>query len=514
MITGFTHPRQVAMVDPDRPAVTMFSGESVSYASLVERADRAAQLFHSLGIEPGDTVAFLIENSVRMAELCWAAKNSGLYYVCISTQLNAGDCRYIVENSEARLVVTSRALWSVAEHLPSSIPIVSIDGAVGRASCYETLLATQPAKPVPGRGRGASMLYSSGTTGRPKGVRIPLDALPPETAPRRQKMLADAFGFAPDMIFINPAPLYHVAPLRMMMAAQRLGGTAIVFPRFDAEDVLAAIERHGGTHGSFVPTMFVRMLRLPEDARQRYDLSSMRVAIHSAAPCPPDVKRRMIEWWGPVIYEMYGGTEAIGHTIIGPEEWLSHPGSVGRCPPGCLMEIRDAGGKELPVGETGGVYFRNATRFSYFKDDAKTAEAVASDGFATYGDIGHVDADGYLYLTDRKAHMIISGGVNIYPQEAENVLAEHPAIADVAVIGVPDEEFGEQVKAVVELFEMPADPSRLEADIIAFCRARLTTIKCPRSVTFVEKLPRNDLGKIAKQEVRKPFWAAHDTVTG
>jgi long-chain acyl-CoA synthetase len=325
-------------------------------------------------------------------------------------------------------------------------------------------------------------------------------------------MMVEDFAFEAGMVFLTPAPLYHAAPLRMMMAVQRLGGTVIAFSKFDEVGVLEAIPRFSATHGFFVPTMFVRMLRLPPESRAAVDLSSLRVAIHAAAPCPAPIKHRMIEWWGPVIYEVYGGTEAVGHTVISPQDWLAHPGSVGRPPAGCRLEVRNDAGRVLGPGETGLVYFANGNRFAYYKDAQKTAETCTVDGFATFGDIGHVDEAGYLYLTDRKADMIISGGVNIYPQEAERVLLGHPAVADVAIFGIPDEEFGEQVKALIETFEPPADAQGLEREILDYCRAHLSPIKCPRSVEFVDRLPRNDLGKIAKHELKRHYWRDRATL--
>ena len=511
----FSHPRDVAALHPDKPALVLVgeTDRSLTYLALVERSDRAARLFRSLGVQPGQTVAFLLENSIHLPELCWAAKNSGLHYVCISNQLNAADVGYILGNSEAQVLVTSRRMLAVVRDLAgNSLPVLLVDGVADGLLNYEALLMAEAPLPLEDQSRGASMLYSSGTTGQPKGVRVTLEGASPALAPRRQKMLVEEFGFGGDMVFANPAPLYHAAPLRMMMAVHRLGGTAICFDRFDPESTLSAIAHYRATHGFFVPTMFIRMLRLPDTERAAHDISSMRVAIHGAAPCPPEIKRQMIRWWGPVIYEIYGGTEGMGHTMITPSDWLAHPGSVGRPPAGCRLEIRSEGGEPLPPGETGLVYFDNGSRFSYFKDVGKTSEARSSDGYATFGDVGHVDADGFLYLTDRKSHMIISGGVNIYPQEAENVLIAHPAVADVAVIGIPDEEYGEQVKAIVEPIEMPSDPVALEAELLAHCRENLSGLKCPRSVDFIRSLPRNDLGKVAKHELRKPYWAGRETL--
>ena len=356
------------------------------------------------------------------------------------------------------------------------------------------------------------MLYSSGTTGRPKGVRVTLPDEPPESPPRRLTMLRQTFGLAEDTVLVSPGPLYHAAPGRFMMSVLRVGGTVVSFRRFDAEGTLRAIEEFRATHCVLVPTMFIRMLALPEEIRSRYDVSSLRSAVHMAAPCPIAVKEQMIDWWGPVIDEMYSGTEAVGHTIIRSSEWLEHKGSVGCATTGCEIRILDENGTTLPPRERGQIYMRNGHRFEYHKDPGKTEAAYATDGWATLGDIGYLDEDNYLYLTDRKANMIISGGVNIYPQEAENVLLEHPAVADVAVIGIPDPEFGEQVKAVVELKQPVGDEADMALELIGWCRSRLSRIKCPRSVDFVESLPRNESGKLMKRLVKETYWAGRDSL--
>src|SRR5690606_18528510 len=364
------------------------------------------------------------------------------------------------------------------------------------------------AEPLDEEVEGAWMFYSSGTTGRPKGILQPLSGAPFGSAlPALATAMQLMWGFSGDTRYLCPAPLYHAAPLGWTTSVQRLGGTAVVMERFDAEEALALIERHRITHAQLVPTHFVRMLKLPEERRRAYDLSSLQLAIHAAAPCPVEVKEQMLEWWGPIVHEYYARSEGNGLCAIGPEEWLEHRGSVGR-PIGATVHILDEEGNELPPGEPGQVWFESGTVFEYHNDPAKTASAFNDKGWSTLGDVGYLDEDGYLYLTDRISHMIISGGVNIYPQEVENLLTMHPAVADVAVIGVPDPEMGEQVKAVVQ----PADPSQagpeLEAELIAACRERLAGYKCPKSVDFVDELPRLPTGKLLKRELRQRYWPA------
>jgi long-chain acyl-CoA synthetase len=504
------HPRLHAARDPAKPALILAdSGETLSYGELVERADRAGQLFQRLGLREGDTLAILLENHIRYPELCWAAKNSGITYVCISSQSSVDDAAYILDNCEARLLISSLRLAETAVKVLAAAPGVRglmIDGSAGAFESYEALLALEPPLPLQGRRRGPSMLYSSGTTGRPKGVRTPLPDEPPETPPPRLAMLRRRYGLGPDTVLVSPGPMYHAAPGRFMLSVQRTGGTVVSVRKFDAEATLQAMAQHRATHGLFVPTMFIRMLKLPAECRAACDLSALRQAIHLAAPCPIPVKGQMIAWWGPVIEEMYSGTEAVGHTLINSAEWLLHKGSVGRPADGCRIRILDEQGCEQPPFVPGVIYMHNGHRFEYHKDVQKTRGAYAEEGWATLGDVGYLDTDGYLYLTDRKAHMIISGGVNIYPQEAENLLYSHPAVADVAVIGVPHPEFGEEVKAVVQPKQVVTDAEALAADIIAYCRARLSPVKCPRSVDFVDELPRNEAGKLVKRLVKERYW--------
>ena len=505
------HPRFHATRDPDKPALIMAdSGAAISYGEMVANADRAAQLFQRLGLQQGDTIAIHLENQLRYPELCWAAKNSGISYACVSSQSSVDDAAYIVQNSDAKLFVSSAALANVAvpvaRRSQSKLLCLMVGGAVSPFQSYEDLIRSEPATALTGRYRGPSMLYSSGTTGRPKGVRTPIPNEAPEVPPQRLNMFVDRYRLAADTMLVNPGPFYHAAPGRFMMSVHRTGGTVVAFRKFDPETTLRAIQQYRATHGVFVPTMFIRMLKLPDETRARMDLSSMRCAIHLAAPCPIPVKEQMIRWWGPVIEELYGGTEAFGHTVISSEEWLAHKGSVGRPVSGCSVRIRDDAGNDLPAFTPGIIFMFNGNRFEYHKDAEKTRDAVTQDGWATFGDIGYLDHEGYLYLTGRQAHMIISGGVNIYPQEAENVLATHPAVADVAVIGVPHPELGEEVKAVVQPTQWPEDPQKLAAELISYCRATLTPLKCPRSVDFVTALPRTDTGKMLKRELRKRYW--------
>jgi acyl-CoA synthetase (AMP-forming)/AMP-acid ligase II len=351
------------------------------------------------------------------------------------------------------------------------------------------------------------MLYSSGTTGRPKGVKPAPSKAPLGTGEALTKLVCGLFGAGPESVYLSPAPLYHSAPLRYCMQFHRIGGTVVVMERFDAEGALAAIERHRVTHSQWVPTMFVRMLKLPEETRRRYDLSSLEVAVHAAAPCPIPVKEQMMEWWGPIIHEYYAGTEGNGFCYASPQDWLAHKGTVGRAVT-AELHIVDEDGNELPVGEEGGVYFggRGVQDFEYHNDPEKTAAGRLPNGWSTLGDIGRVDEDGFLYLTDRKANMIISGGVNIYPQETENVLTMHPKVVDVAVFGVPNPDFGEEVKAVVQPIDPREAGEALERELIAYCRERLADVKCPRSIDFRDELPRHPTGKLYKRLLKDEYW--------
>jgi long-chain acyl-CoA synthetase len=501
---------------PDAPAITMGStGETTTYAELEDRSTRFAHALRARGVAAGGHIAVLMENNRPYLEVLWAAQRSGLRYTAINRHLTADEVQYVLDDCGATALVASQAMADVVASLDLTRieAKVCADGDLDGFERYDDVLAAAPSGPFPDEREGREMLYSSGTTGRPKGVRKELPSTPlgdPTAAPVQIAQGIGALGGGPGSMYLSPAPLYHAAPLVYSMAMQRLGASVVVMERFDPRQCLELIERHRVTHAQFVPTMFVRMLRLPEGERLAYDVSSLQVVMHAAAPCPVPIKRQMIEWWGPIIHEYYSGTEDIGGTFIFAQEWLEHPGSVGRPSEEC--HIVSESGDELPPGEVGIVYFAGGRPFEYHNDPEKTAAITNDGGWRTLGDMGYLDADGYLYLTDRQAHMIISGGVNIYPQEAENVLMEHPAVADVAVIGVPDDDLGEAVRAVVELVDPTAASADLEAELLVHCREQLAAYKCPRSVDFVDALPRSDNGKLYKRLLREQYWAGHGSL--
>jgi fatty-acyl-CoA synthase len=504
---------------PDRPAIVMgSSGTVVTYRELEERSTRFARALRSRGLRVGDHIAILMENSPAFVEIAWAAQRSGLHYTAINRHLRAGEVQYVLDDCGAAALATSDAMADVVASLNLSRIPVRVSAGADQAGFegYEDVLAAESSAPLDDECEGREMLYSSGTTGRPKGVQKSLPGTPlgdpaaPPVQIARSLFGGDADSdFAQDVVYLSPAPLYHSAPLVFTMSWQRRGATVVVMERFDARECLELIQRHRVTHAQFVPTMFVRMLRLSDAERSQYDLSSLRYVIHAAAPCPVSVKRQMLDWWGPIIYEYYSGTEDVGSTFISPQEWLAHPGSVGR--PMVECHIVGGDGEELGAGQVGVVYFAGGRAFEYHNDPDKTASVANAKGWRTLGDMGYLDAEGYLYLTDRQVNMIISGGVNIYPQEAENVLAGHPAVADVAVFGVPDAEMGEAVKAVVQLGDSAAGGDDLEAELIAYCQSELATYKCPRTVDFVDELPRDPNGKLYKRLLRERYWQGHES---
>ncbi len=515
------YPGAFAATRPDHPAVIMAgTGQTMTYAELDEEANRLSQLFHSVGLKPGDHVAFCMENHPRFLAVAWGCHYAGLYYTAMSSRLTDEEMQYILQDCGARAFITTAYKREAAEKLlaqPSAVETwLMIDGTVDGYESYEDAIAAQPAEPLEGRIAGADMLYSSGTTGKPKGVKPPMPTQPLEEAGTSvYGLMAMLFGLTQDSVYLSPAPLYHAAPLRFCMGVHMSGATVVVMERFDPEEALQLIEKHRVTLSQWVPTMFIRMLKLPEEVRAKYDVSSLQTAVHAAAPCPVEVKRQMIEWWGPVLHEYYAGTEGNGFVYTNSEDWLAHPGSVGKALIGTLHIVDEESGEEVPVGEPGTVYFEgeNAATFQYHNDPEKTegSRDPRGRGWSTLGDVGRLDEDGFLYLTDRKAYMIISGGVNIYPQESENVLAMHPKVYDVAVFGVPNEDFGEEVKAVVQPAEGVEAGPELERELIAFCREKLADVKCPRSVDFRDELPRHPTGKLYKRLLKDEYWQGHES---
>jgi acyl-CoA synthetase (AMP-forming)/AMP-acid ligase II len=481
---------------PKAPALIVADGDTISYGELYARSQRVAALLYKAGLRRGDGVALVLPNRREFLEITWGCQLSGLYYTAVNTHFTPDEAAYVIDDSDAKAVFVEA---------PAGIEI-RIGAGVDPSDriSYEDALAT--AGDAPPVSDGSEMLYSSGTTGRPKAVRRPL----PEdgNGSWAQKVLEHTFthryGMTESGVYLSPAPLYHAAGVNYAMAAQRVGAAAILVPKFDAETVLRLIETHRVTHAQFVPTMFVRMLKLPDVVRECYDVSSLECVVHAAAPCPVDVKQRMMKWFGPIIHEYYGGTEGFAGTTIAPQEWLAHPGSVGK--PWTAVHVIGDDGTECAVRESGELYFEGGPVFEYFKDPEKTASISNDKGWRSLGDMGYVDEDGYLYLTDRSTFMIVSGGVNIYPQEAENLLVMHPKLVDAAVFGVPNEEFGEEVKAVVQPADGIVAGPELEAELIAYCRAHLAAYKCPRTVEFDPELPRDPNGKLYKRRIRERYW--------
>jgi acyl-CoA synthetase (AMP-forming)/AMP-acid ligase II len=511
LITTYS-PSTFAAIHPGRPAVITSSGRTVTYGELEARSCQLAHALFAHGLRPGDHVAVLLVNDHRTHEVAWGLQRSGLYLTFVNTHLAADEAAYIVNDCGARVLIASSALTSLAESLTDLTPGIELRLALGDSrprgyASYDDFVGDCPTTPLADETEGSPMLYSSGTTGRPKGIRRPLSGLPFGTDTVLVPMLGGLMGFKEGDVYLNPAPLYHSAPLVWSMTAQRMGGTVVVMERFEPEDCLDLIAEHRVTHGQFVPTMFVRMLKLNDASRLARDTSSLQSVVHAAAPCAPEVKRRMIEWWGPVIHEYYSGTEGGGMTWIDAEQWLTHPGSVGPAVWGAVY-ICDDDGTVVPTGEDGVVWFGGRdNKFEYNNDPEKTEQTFNERGWSTLWDVGHLDADGFLYLTDRKLFMIVSGGVNIYPQEIEDVLVLHPAVSDVAVFGVPDPEMGEEVKAVVQPAQGSVAGPELERQILEFCRENLSHYKCPRSVDFTDALPRGENGKLYKKQLREAYWA-------
>jgi acyl-CoA synthetase (AMP-forming)/AMP-acid ligase II len=505
------HPIRYVQSMPDTPAIIMGqSGEVVSFAQLEASINRLAHLFRALGLRRGDCIAYMVENRPLVIELAFAAARAGLYYVPVSTRLRSDELAYIVSNSGAQAFFTTAAFVAIAAdakpQFPTGLRCLIAGGSLSGFENLDDAVTLLPAAPIADQSEGVAFFYSSGSTGRPKGVKRPLPAEPFDSLTPFDQRAQASYGFQRNMVYLSPAPLYHAAPLSFSMACIGFGGTLVVMEKFDAEEALALITRHRVTHSQWVPTMFARLVKLPREIREKYDVSSLKQAIHAAAPCPPEIKRQMIDWWGDAIIEYYSGTEGVGSCLVTAREWLAHPGTVGK-PLGCQIHICDDDGNELPPGQLGLIYFSGGMSFDYHGDPEKTKAAKHENGWATFGDVGYQDEEGYLYLTDRKDFMIISGGVNIYPAETESVLINHPAVTDVAVIGVPNEDFGEEVKAIVQPAEWEGRGPALAEELIKYCRERLADVKCPRTVDFVEELPRLPTGKLQKKLIRAPYWA-------
>jgi long-chain acyl-CoA synthetase len=500
----------------DQPAFIMAStGESVSYAELDQRSNQLAHLLREHGLKRLDHYAIFMENNARYVESCCAGERSGLYYTCINSYLTADELAYIVNNSESKIIITSIAKLPIVKEALATCPAITlclvVDGPENEQPFlnYQRAIAHYPTTAIVDECLGTAMLYSSGTTGRPKGIIRPLPEAPPSLILPVFAFLQNLWQYRPDMVYLSPAPLYHSAPQAAVGLAIRIGGTAIIMERFDPESYLSLIAEYKVTHTQLVPTMFNRMLKLPEAIRASSDVSSLETVVHAAAPCPALIKEQMIRWWGPIIHEYYGATEGLGFAACNSEEWLAHRGTVGRVLLGEL-HILDEDGEESPQGTPGEIWFKRAADFSYFNDSEKTAEARSPDGtMSTVGDVGYLDDEGFLHLTDRATFMIISGGVNIYPQETEDLLITHPKVADAAVFGVPNVDLGEEVKAVIQ--PMPESPAGddLARELMDFCLENLSRQKCPKSVDFEKELPRLPTGKLYKRLLRDKYWADH-----
>ena len=509
------YPDKYAAKNPERAAFIMASsGQSVSYAEFEMRANRMAHLLCAEGLGQRDHFSIMMENNDRYLEACAAGERTGLYYTCINSYLTADELAYILDNSESQILITSMLKLGVAIDAVAQSnkvrKVLVVDAGANQLpegfEDYATACQSFPVTPIDNERLGTAMLYSSGTTGRPKGIIRPLPEQPPAEALPIFDFLGQLWHYREDMVYLSPAPLYHSAPQAAVNLTIRQGGTVIIMERFDPEAYLSLIEQYTATHSQLVPTMFSRMLKLPESVRRSYDLSSLEIAVHAAAPCPVMVKQQMIEWWGPIIHEYYGATEGLGFSACNTEEWLAHPGTVGKIVLGELSVLDDEM-QPLPQGSPGTLWFKTATEFEYHNDAEKTAEATSPDGeMTTVGDVGYLDEDGFLFLTDRKTFMIISGGVNIYPQESEDLLIAHPKVADAAVFGVPNVDLGEEVKAVIQVVPGTAEEESLTQELLDYLAEHLSRQKIPRSIDYIAEMPRLPTGKLYKRLLRDQYW--------
>ncbi|MDO8864014.1 acyl-CoA synthetase [Haliea sp. E1-2-M8] len=509
------YPGYWAKIHPTKAAaINSFTGETVSYEELNNRSNQLAQLLHYEGLRSGDHISIFMENNLRYYEVIWAALRSGLYITTVNRYLTTDEAAYIVNDSQSKALITSFYLREAADGLPSKLdncPVrLIVDGELPGYASYQESLDHYPPCTLDAEPEGATMLYSSGSTGKPKGIKRRLPERSVADFPERGlKPFSSHWHWDNSTIYLNTAPNYHSGPMLFSVQSQRMGATVVMMPRFEAAKALKAIEDFGVTHSQWVPTMFTRLLKLSEAERQQYNLSSHKVAVHGSAPCPVSVKHDMIDWWGPILYEFYGATEGVGSTLVTSEEWLKRPGTVGT-PVGATIHICDENGAELPPGEVGLIYFEVAKRvsFKYHKDSDKTHKSrhPTHETWIAIGDMGYLDDEGYLFLKDRADFMIISGGVNIYPRESEDALIQHPQVADVVVFGVPNEEMGEEVKAIVQLESPASATGAMEQELITYARERLAHFKCPRSIDFVDQLPRLPTGKISVAALRAKYW--------
>lgn len=505
--------RITAQQHPDRPAIVMAStGQIITHAEHEAGANRLAHALRRHGLGKGDHFALFMENNNKFLEICAAGERSGLYFTPINSYLTADELAYIIQNSQSQVLIVSKAKREIAAAALEQCPDISLQVMIDAGDDdplfkdYESFVKDESALPISDENLGIAMLYSSGTTGRPKGILRPMPDSGPDSPLPLWGFLDNLWKYEDGMTYLSPAPMYHSAPQAAVGLTLRRGGTVVVMENFDPEQYLKLVEQYKITHSQLVPTMFSRMLKLPEDVKHKYDLSSLKVAVHAAAPCPVPVKEKMIEWWGPIIEEYYGATEGLGFAACDSAQWLAHVGTVGKVLIGEL-HILDDDMNPLPQGEPGTLWFKAATAFSYFNDTEKTKESTSADGvLTTVGDVGYLDADGYLFLTDRATFMIISGGVNIYPQESENLLITHPKVADAAVFGVPNVDLGEEVKGVVQLMPGIEASGSIERELIDFCNEHLARQKCPRSIDFVTEFPRLPTGKLYKKPLRDKYW--------
>ncbi len=515
------YPGTFAETTPDKAAAIMAdTGETLTYKQLDDRSNQLAQLLWAEGLRPGDHVAILMENRLDYFVCFWAATRSGLYITAINRYLQPDESSYIVNDSNSQALFTSAAMAELVEPIPALSPglkiLLSVGGGVDGFDDFDTAVDAHPAEPLASQPRGETMLYSSGTTGQPKGIKRPLTGTEiddPEAMSGVTLLLTGLFGANAEATYLSPAPLYHSAPLGFTTSFQSMGATVVVMPRFDAAEALRYLDQYEITHSQWVPTMFSRMLKLPEEDLVGHDWSKHKMAIHAAAPCPVEVKKQMFDLWGPIIYEYYAGTEVNGFVFCTPDDWLAHPGTVGKSILG-PVRICDEMGNELPNGESGTIYFeREEMPFEYHNAPEKTKGAQHPDHptWSTLGDVGYLDDEGYLYLTDRKAFMIIAGGVNIYPQEIEDCLIMHPKVADVAVFGVPNPDLGEEVKAVVQPEAGIEQTPELAQELLAYTAEHIARYKVPRTLDFRDELPRLPTGKLYKRLLRDEYWAANES---